>query len=118
MATPTEARLVSLEAFMASQAATILAQNASITELAARALEAQAAGDTAFLLTSTALVLLMTIPGLALFYGGMARAPHVLSTVMQSFVITCEVTILWYSLGYSLAFGEGNNPFIATADTP
>jgi len=48
----------------------------------------------------------------------MARAPHVLSTVMQSFVITCEVTILWYSLGYSLAFGEGNNPFIGNSPEP
>ena len=52
-------------------------------------------GDTAWMLTSTALVLLMTIPGLALFYGGMVRKKNVLATVMQSFAITCLVTVLW-----------------------
>src|SRR6185503_7869264 len=52
-------------------------------------------GDTAWMLTSTALVLMMTIPGLALFYGGMVRKKNVLATVMQSFAITCLVTILW-----------------------
>ncbi len=64
-------------------------------------------GDTAWMLTSTALVLLMTIPGLALFYGGMVRKKNVLSTVMQSFAITCLVTVLWTVVGYSLAFTEG-----------
>ncbi|KAJ1488108.1 ammonium transporter AmtB-like domain-containing protein [Baffinella frigidus] len=73
-------------------------------------------GDTAFALTSTALVLMMTIPGLALFYGGMSRAPNVLNTVMQSFVITCEVTVLWIAMGYSLAFGKGHNPFIGGSE--
>jgi ammonium transporter, Amt family len=65
-------------------------------------------GDTAWMLTSTALVLLMTIPGLALFYGGMVRKMNVLSTVMHSFSITCLVTVLWMVAGYSLAFGPGN----------
>ncbi len=65
-------------------------------------------GDTAWMLTSTALVLLMTIPGLGLFYGGMVRKKNVLSTVMQSFAITCLVTVLWMILGYSLAFTEGS----------
>jgi Amt family ammonium transporter len=65
-------------------------------------------GDTAWMLTSTALVLLMTIPGLALFYGGMVRKMNVLSTVMHSFSITCLVTVLWMVAGYSLAFGTGN----------
>src|SRR3954468_12041734 len=65
-------------------------------------------GDTAWMLTSTALVLMMTIPGLALFYGGMVRKFNVLATVMQSFAITCLVTILWYVVGYSLAFTNGN----------
>src|SRR5690349_19753474 len=60
------------------------------------------------MLTSTALVLMMTIPGLALFYGGMVRKFNVLATVMQSFAITCLVTILWYVVGYSLAFTNGN----------
>jgi len=65
-------------------------------------------GDTAWMLTSTALVLLMTIPGLALFYGGMVRKKNVLATVMQSFAITCVVTILWMVMGYSLAFMPGS----------
>jgi Amt family ammonium transporter len=65
-------------------------------------------GDTAWMLTSTALVLMMTIPGLALFYGGMVRKMNVLSTVMQSFAVTCLVTVLWMIAGYSLAFTEGN----------
>jgi ammonium transporter, Amt family len=68
-------------------------------------------GDTAWMLTSTALVLMMTVPGLALFYGGMVRKKNVLATIMQSFAITCLVTVLWMIIGYSLAFTEGN-PFI------
>jgi ammonium transporter, Amt family len=65
-------------------------------------------GDTAWLLTSTLLVLMMTIPGLALFYGGMVRKKNVLATIMQSFAITCLVTVLWMIAGYSLAFTEGS----------
>jgi Amt family ammonium transporter len=65
-------------------------------------------GDTAWMLSSTALVLLMTIPGLALFYGGMVRKKNVLATIMQSFAITCLVTILWMVAGYSLAFMPGS----------
>ncbi|HEV3104136.1 MAG TPA: ammonium transporter, partial [Trinickia sp.] len=65
-------------------------------------------GDTAWMLTSTALVLFMTIPGLALFYGGMVRKKNVLATLMQSFAITCVVTVLWTVIGYSLAFTPGN----------
>ena len=65
-------------------------------------------GDTAWMLTSTALVLLMTIPGLALFYGGMVRKKNVLSMLMQCFAITCLVTVLWMVVGYSLAFADGN----------
>ncbi len=68
-------------------------------------------GDTAWMLTSTALVLMMTIPGLALFYGGMVRKMNVLATVMQSFAVTCLVTVLWTIVGYSLAFTEGNEYF-------
>jgi Amt family ammonium transporter len=64
-------------------------------------------GDTAWMLTSTALVLMMTIPGLALFYGGMVRKKNVLATVMQSFAITCLVTVLWMIIGYSWAFTDG-----------
>lgn len=70
-------------------------------------------GDTAWVLTSTALVLLMTIPGLALFYGGMVRKMNVLATVMQSFSITCLVAVLWVVIGYSLAFTTGSEAFNA-----
>jgi Amt family ammonium transporter len=66
-------------------------------------------GDTAWMLTSTALVLLMTIPGLALFYGGMVRRKNVLATVAQSFAIVCLVTVLWLVVGYSLAFTSGSS---------
>jgi Amt family ammonium transporter len=64
-------------------------------------------GDTAWMLTSTALVVLMTIPGLALFYGGMVRKMNVLSVLMQVFAICCTISIAWMVLGYSLAFTEG-----------
>jgi Amt family ammonium transporter len=65
-------------------------------------------GDTAWMLTSTALVLMMTVPGLALFYGGMVRKKNVLATVMQSFAVTCLVTVLWMIVTYSLAFTSGS----------
>jgi ammonium transporter, Amt family len=66
------------------------------------------AGDTAWMLTSTALVLMMSIPGLALFYGGMVRKKNVLATLMQTFAIVCVVTLLWWLIGYSWAFTPGN----------
>ena len=66
-------------------------------------------GDTAWILTSTALVLFMTLPGLALFYGGLVRAKNVLSVLMQCFVIACVVSILWVFYGYSLSFGDGGS---------
>ncbi|NNJ95931.1 MAG: ammonium transporter [Gammaproteobacteria bacterium] len=65
-------------------------------------------GDTAWIMTSTALVLFMTLPGLALFYGGLVRSKNVLSVLMQCFVIACVVTIIWVVYGYSLAFSEGS----------
>jgi Amt family ammonium transporter len=65
-------------------------------------------GDTAWMMTSMALVLMMTVPGLALFYGGMVRKMNVLATVMQSFAITCLITVVWMAVGYSLAFTPGN----------
>ncbi|MEJ2576536.1 MAG: ammonium transporter [Gammaproteobacteria bacterium] len=64
--------------------------------------------DTAWILTSTALVLFMTLPGLALFYGGLVRSKNVLSVLMQCFAIAGVVSVLWLVVGYSLAFGEGN----------
>jgi len=64
--------------------------------------------NTAWILTSTALVLFMTLPGLALFYGGLVRSKNVLSVLMQCFSIAAIVSVLWLIVGYSLAFGEGN----------
>lgn len=72
-------------------------------------------GDTAWILVSTALVLLMTIPGLALFYGGMVRKKNVLGTMAHSFVAAAIVSITWVVIGYTLAFGEGN-AFIGNLD--
>jgi len=69
-------------------------------------------GDTAWMLTSTALVLMMTVPGLALFYGGMVRKKNILATLMQSFAITCLVTLLWWAVGYSLSFTPGSTPYL------
>ncbi len=66
-------------------------------------------GDTAWMLVATALVLMMTVPGLVLFYGGMVRKKNVLSTVIQSFAVCCLATVLWMIVGYSLAFSEGNS---------
>ena len=65
-------------------------------------------GDTAWVMTSTALVLFMTLPGLSLFYAGLVRTRNVLSVLMQCFTIACLVSILWLVVGYSLAFGDGN----------
>ena len=69
-------------------------------------------GDTAWVMTSTALVLFMCLPGLALFYGGLVRAKNVLSVLMQCFAIACVVTVLWVIFGYSLSFGETNGGWI------
>src|SRR6202162_2098024 len=69
---------------------------------------AQSAGDNAWMLTSAALVLMMTGPGLALFYGGLVRSKNVLGTMMHSFALMAVVSIVWAIVGYSLAFGEGN----------
>src|ERR1700743_1606916 len=66
-------------------------------------------GDNAWMLTSTVLVLLMTIPGLALFYGGLVRAKNMLSVLMQVFYTVCIVTLLWALYGYTLAFTGGSD---------
>jgi ammonium transporter, Amt family len=78
----------------------------------AAAQDAIDSGDTAWMLTSTALVLFMTIPGLSLFYAGMVRAKNALSVMMQCFAITCVVTVLWVVYLYSLAFGNDVNGFV------
>ncbi|MDA0654092.1 MAG: ammonium transporter [Proteobacteria bacterium] len=72
-------------------------------------------GDTAWMLTSTALVLMMTVPGVALFYSGMVRKKNILATMAQSFVITALVSVLWIVIGYSFAFAGGGD-WIGTAD--
>jgi Amt family ammonium transporter len=94
-----------------------LAEEAAPAAAAAAATPAPTldSGATAWMLVSTALVLLMTIPGLALFYGGMVRKKNVLSVMMQSFIITALVTVLWVVAGYSLAF-TGTNPYIGGLD--
>ena len=73
-------------------------------------------GDVSWMMTSTAFVLLMTVPGLALFYAGMARTKNALSTVMQSFSIFCVIAVLWVIYGYSIAFTAGSNPFWGSLD--
>jgi len=82
-----------------------------ISNLEAAVKSAQSAGDNAWMLTSAALVLMMTGPGLALFYGGLVRRKNVLGTMMHSFVLMAVVTVLWAIIGYSLAFAEGS-PFL------
>ncbi len=84
---------------------------ARVTAVEAAAKSAQSAGDNAWMLTSAALVLMMTGPGLALFYGGLVRRKNVLSTMMHSFILMAVVTVVWGVVGYSLAFG-GSGPVI------
>src|SRR5438309_534338 len=71
--------------------------------------EARSSGDNGWMLVSSALVLMMTGPGLALFYGGLVRKKNVLATMMQSFALMALVTVVWAIVGYSLSFGEGNS---------
>ena len=85
--------------------------NARLARLEQQAADAKSSADNAWMLTSAALVLLMTGPGLALFYGGLVRKKNVLGTMMQSFALMAVVTVLWGLFSYSLAFGAGS-PFI------
>ena len=64
-------------------------------------------GDTSWILTSTALVLFMTLPGLALFYGGLVKSRNILSVFMHCIAIACLMSLLWVAFGYSIAFGDG-----------
>jgi ammonium transporter, Amt family len=96
---------------IAAPAAATAAAAAVPTEPVLVAVDKISAGDTAWMLTSTALVLMMSIPGLALFYGGMVRKKNVLATLMQTFAIVCVVTLLWWLIGYSWAFTPGNGLF-------
>jgi Amt family ammonium transporter len=94
----------------AAASATSQSQDASdrIAKLEQQLADARTSGDNAWMLTSAALVLLMTGPGLALFYGGLVRMKNVLATMMQSFTLMAVVTVLWAIVGYSLCFGAGN----------
>src|SRR5438552_9933073 len=103
----------------ASAAAPAPAPEAAVAAPAAAAPAAAPApkidtGDTAWMLTSSVLVLMMTIPGLALFYAGMVRKKNILATLAQSFAATALITVLWMVIGYSIAFTDGgaNNAFI------
>ena len=80
-----------------------------IARLEAQLDQAKGAGDNSWMLVSSALVLMMTGPGLALFYGGLVRKKNVLATMMQSFILMAVVTALWAIVGYSLAFSHGNS---------
>ena len=98
---------------LAQSTASIPAAQAPVTQAQIAALQqavqnAQASGDNAWMLVSAALVLLMTGPGLALFYGGLVRKKNILGTMMQSFAMMGLVTVIWAVCGYSLAFGHGN----------
>jgi ammonium transporter, Amt family len=92
-------------AMAAAQTPPTLDARLSAVESAAKS--AQSAGDNGWMLVSSALVLMMTGPGLALFYGGLVRKKNVLATMMQSFILMAVITVLWAVVGYSLAFGEG-----------
>jgi Amt family ammonium transporter len=86
----------------------LAAEDPEITALKVAVKAAQSAGDNAWMLVSAAFVLMMTGPGLALFYSGLVRRKNVLGTMMQSFVMMAVITLLWGICGYSLVFGEGN----------
>ncbi len=98
-----------LPAILLAQPAPDVATRLAAAEAAVKA--AQTAGDNAWMLVSSALVLMMTGPGLALFYGGLVRRKNVLGTMMHSFILMAVVTVLWALIGYSLAFG-GSGAFI------
>ena len=94
--------------FLFKACSPILLLLAAIMPGIAGAQDALDSGDTAWMLTSTALVLFMTIPGLSLFYAGMVRAKNALSVMMQCFTICCLMTVLWVLYLYSLAFSDGS----------
>jgi len=109
MALPALAQDATTTATAADTAAAAAATTTAAAAAAAPAAPAFNSGDTAWMLTSSALVLMMTIPGLALFYGGMVRKKNVLATVAQSFAATALITVLWMIIGYSIAFTTNPN---------
>ncbi len=93
----------------APTASVATASSDRIAKLEQQAAEAKGSADNAWMLVSAALVLMMTGPGLALFYGGLVRRKNVLSTMMQSFAMMAIITVLWAIVGYSFAFSHGNS---------
>jgi Amt family ammonium transporter len=85
--------------------------NDKLAQLDQRVTSAQSSGDNAWMLVSAALVLMMTGPGLALFYGGLVRRKNTLAIMMQSFLLMALISVMWALVGYSLCFG-GNGPVI------
>jgi len=108
-------RIFLIFSFLLSPLAAFGQDAATIAELERKIAEAKMAGDNAWMLVSCALVLMMTGPGLALFYGGLVRRKNVLGTMMHSFVLMAVATVLWALVGYSLAFG-GSGPVIGNLD--
>ena len=100
--------IFSLTSFAQSSATSVATPDARLAQVERQVAEARSAADNSWVLTSSALVLMMTGPGLALFYGGLVRRKNVLATMMQSFGMMAMVTVLWALVGYSLAFGPGN----------
>ncbi|MGD9916905.1 MAG: ammonium transporter [Paenirhodobacter sp.] len=101
-------KIAGLAAALAAVALPVLAQDAAPAEAAAPIIDK---GDVAWMMTASALVLFMTIPGLALFYGGLVRTKNMLSVLMQTTMIAAVVMIIWVLYGYSMAFGGGTSPF-------
>jgi ammonium transporter, Amt family len=101
--------LVALAPMLVAQTSSAAVDSARLAKLEQQVSDAKSSADNAWMLTSAALVLLMTGPGLALFYGGLVRKKNVLSTMMHSFAMMVIITVLWALFGYSLAFGSGNS---------
>ena len=94
---------------MAAQSSTAAAASSTLEQLQQQVAEARSNADNAWMLVSSALVLMMTGPGLALFYGGLVRRKNVLSTMMHSFAMMGIITVVWALLTFSLCFGDGNS---------
>ncbi len=104
------------EAAPAADAAPAAAPAAEAAPAAAAAAPVPNKGDTSWMIVATCLVLMMCVPGLGLFYGGMVRTKNMLSVLMQTFMITCVLGVLWAVYGYSIAFTQGSTPFFGGMD--
>src|ERR1700757_5043868 len=97
--------------FAQSPPAAASSDSSRLAKLEQATADAKSSADNAWMLTSSALVLMMTGPGLALFYSGLVRKKNVLATMVQSFALMAVITVLWAIVSYSLAFGSGNSFF-------